>query len=165
MSIRLCVAAAVLMAAWGAEAQQRTTMQPGISVSRELRYPTEYESQSVGDLTTQPGVSPTTGMALDPYRSRPPIPSAFKTRQLGASVSVANIGVQQVVVTRQNERFVYHARFANGFEADFADGFETIVNGRRYRGMGLRTGSYLVKDMDSGETVRFTLAAGAGIKK
>jgi hypothetical protein len=152
------------MTAWVAEAQQRTAMVPGISVSRELRYPTEFESQSVGDLTTQPGFNPTTGMARDPYRSRAPIPSAFKTRQLGSSVSVANIGVQQVVVTRKNERFVYHAKFANGFEADFADGFETMVNGRRYRGMGLRAGSYLVKDMDSGETVRFTLAAGAAKK-
>jgi len=165
VNVRLCVAAAVGMTAWTAEAQQRTAVMPGISVSRELRYPTEYESQSVGDLTTRPGANPTTGFALDPYRSRPPIPSAFKTRQLGASVSVANIGVQQVVVTRKAERFVYHARFANGYEADFSDGFDTTVNGRRYRGMGLRAGSYIVKDMDSGEIVRFTLAAGAVAKK
>jgi hypothetical protein len=30
--------------------------------------------------------------------------------------------------------------------------------------MGLRAGSYIVKDMDSGEIVRFTLAAGAAKK-
>jgi hypothetical protein len=136
------MAAAVVTVA--AEAQEKTTLRPGMVASREIPYPTRFESQPVG---IGGGV-------------RPPVPSGFKTRQLGAAVSAANVGVQKVVVSRNGPRLLYTARFADGTKAEFVDGCDTVVNGRRLRGMGLRGGAYVVKDLDSNEYLRFTLSAG-----
>ncbi|MBM4153773.1 MAG: hypothetical protein FJ221_01910 [Lentisphaerae bacterium] len=139
LGILMAVAAAA-----AADAQDKVAVRPGMIASREIPYPTRFESQPVG---IGGGV-------------RPPIPSAFKTRQLGAAVSAANIGVQKVVVSRNGPRLLYTAQFADGTKAEFVDGCDTVVNGRRYRGMGLRGGAYVVKDMDSNEYLRFTLSAG-----
>jgi hypothetical protein len=138
------IVAAAMSAALTAGAQDKVPLRPGMVASRELPYPTRFESQPVG---VGGGV-------------RPPIPSGFKTRQLGAAVSAANVGVQQVVVSRSGPRLLYTAKFADGTKAEFVDGCDTVVNGRRYRGMGLRGGAYVVKDLDSNEYLRFTLAAG-----
>lgn len=140
--IGIMAAAAVVTAA--AEAQERTTLRPGMIASREIPYPTRFESQPVG---IGGGV-------------RPPVPSGFRARQLGAAVSAANVGVQKVVVSRNGPRLLYTGQFADGTKAEFVDGCDTVVNGRRYRGMGLRGGAYVVKDMDSNEYLRFTLSAG-----
>ncbi len=140
----LGIMTAVAAATAAAEAQEKAPLRPGMVASRELPYPTRFESQPVG---IGGGV-------------RPPIPSGFKTRQLGAAVSAANVGVQKVVVSRNGPRLLYTAQFADGTKAEFVDGCDTVVNGRRYRGMGLRGGAYVVKDLDSNAYLRFTLAAG-----
>lgn len=133
---------ATLTAAAGAG--EKATVRPGMIASREIPYPTQFTSQPVG---IGGGV-------------RPPIPSGFRTRQLGAAVSAANVGVQKVVVSRNGPRLLYTAQFADGTKAEFVDGCDTVVNGRRLRGMGLRGGAYVVKDVDSNEYLRFALAAG-----
>ncbi len=144
MKRRIGIAGAMAAVAITTIAQERVVVPPGMVATRDLPYPTRFESQPVAQRGG--GV-------------RPPIPSGFKTRQLGAAVSAANIGVQQVVVSRNGPRLLYTAKFADGTRAEFVDGCDTLVNGRRYRGMGLRGGAYVVKDMDSNEYLRFTLTA------
>lgn len=60
----------------------RSGVNAQIKIVQEIIYPTEFESQSVGDLIAGT-TSGATGMALDPYRSRPPIPGSFETREIG----------------------------------------------------------------------------------
>jgi general secretion pathway protein D len=60
----------------------RSGVNAQIKIVQEIIYPTEFESQSVGDLIAGTASS-ATGMALDPYRSRPPIPGSFETREIG----------------------------------------------------------------------------------
>lgn len=60
----------------------RSGVNAQIKIVQEIIYPTEFESQSVGDLLAGTALA-STGMALDPYRSRPPIPGSFETREIG----------------------------------------------------------------------------------
>ncbi|OQW96277.1 MAG: hypothetical protein BWK77_05525 [Verrucomicrobia bacterium A1] len=60
----------------------RSGVNAQIKIVQEIIYPTEFESQSVGDLTAGRDNN-ATGLVIDPYRSRPPIPGSFETREIG----------------------------------------------------------------------------------
>jgi hypothetical protein len=66
-----------------------------------------------------------------------------------------NIGVVRHTKRIQG-RLAYLVRFNNGQEAVLVDGYETEVQGTRFRGLGRRAdGSYAARNMETREIVTF----------
>ncbi len=120
-----------------------------LRVVEELIYPTEYESQDVGDEII-PFLPPTGtghgGTLQSPARY--PIPTAFATREVGAVLSTDAIGVTRAAVISNRDTYV--AKFHNGARAQFIDGMITVVDGVPYRALGARGDQYHVKNLNTG---------------
>ncbi len=125
-----------------------------LRATREIIYPTEYESQEVGDqlLPARPP-GPSTGVTP---AVRPPVPTAFETREVGAMLDTGGIGVTRAVTIAN--RMTYVARFHNGALARFMDGLVTVVDGVPYRALGPGAdGTYHVRNLDTGRVHRFRM--------
>ena len=142
----LAAGAAVLAAA----AAQAGT----IKVTREIRYPTSYESQQASDFDFfQQGIlQPGQAAALVPMQ-RPPVPSDFQTREVGAIMTADQVGAARAVTIANKP--VYLVKFFTGSKAQFIDGVHTVVDGVRYRGLGLRDGRYYILNTATGEILSF----------
>ena len=137
--VRVCtgIGAAICLAQGAAAAGGAA---PGFNAVRDFPHPTAFQSQPVPNLGG--GV-------------RPPIPTGFRSRRLGAGVSAANIGVQQVIVARDPRKMTWTVRFADGTEAPFIDRRDTLVGTTAYRGIGYRGGAYVVQNLQTREYVKF----------
>jgi general secretion pathway protein D len=66
----------------------RSGVNAQIKVVEEIIYPTEYESQSVGDMIAGFGGGGIGGGVTQPTESRPPVPGSFETREVGVILNV-----------------------------------------------------------------------------
>ncbi len=63
-----------------------------IKVVEEIIYPTEFESQQVGDTIASWGMAPTPGQTQQTmYDTRPPVPGSFETREVGVILNVTPV--------------------------------------------------------------------------
>lgn len=137
--VRVCAGIAAIIVLPGAAAAAGGAAQ-GFNAAVDFPHPTAFKSQPVPNLGG--GV-------------RPPVPTGFKSRRLGAGVSAANVGVQQVIVARDPKRMTWTVRFADGTEAAFIDRRDTLVGMNTYRGIGYRGGAYIVQNLQTREYVKF----------
>ncbi len=66
----------------------RSGVNAQIKVVEEIIYPTEYESQSVGDQVSFPVQVLPGQIAQTPTETRPPVPGSFETREVGVILNV-----------------------------------------------------------------------------
>jgi len=97
---------------------------------KEISYPTEWQSQAIGDL--------------DP--DRPPIPSSFQVRKVGTSLTIDAI-VSGGGVINVNAPLRYLVLFPNGMKAEFENDRTTVVGKTAYRGVRAEGfGFYIARD-------------------
>lgn len=119
-----------------------------MKVGEEIRYPTRYQTQQVGDYVS-------TGRA-DPRQVRPPVPSSFQTRETGARMTVSDMPVATAVrYVLPPGKSACTVRFSDGVVAQFVNGWITHKDGVPYRGIRLVNGRYYARNLRTGEVVAF----------